>query len=80
MILLSLGSNLPSKFGNSKETLLKCILITRALQKYKLQLLKEKNSLIKDIVKKPKIGKEKNQEFLETVNYDFSFSWIKSAF
>ena len=24
MILLSLGSNLPSKFGNSKETLLKC--------------------------------------------------------
>jgi 2-amino-4-hydroxy-6-hydroxymethyldihydropteridine diphosphokinase len=24
MILLSLGSNLPSKFGNSRETLLKC--------------------------------------------------------
>ena len=24
MIFLSLGSNLPSKFGNSKETLLKC--------------------------------------------------------
>jgi hypothetical protein len=29
-------------------------------------------------LKKQEIGKEKNQEFLEKVNYDSSFSWLKS--
>ncbi len=35
--------------------------------------------MISDILKKQEIGKEKNQEFLEKVNYDSAFPWFKSS-
>jgi len=43
-------------------------------------LPKEKNNTINATLKKLEIGKEKNQEFLEKVNYDTFITWFKSPF